>query len=51
MAVDGSVLHRVLERDAAMRIRSEIRHPSLKKDAVGMRSLDDLDDILGELVP
>lgn len=51
VTVDGAVLHGVAERDAALRVQNEIRHPSVKKDAVGTRSLDDLDDVLGELTP
>lgn len=50
VAVDGTVLHGVLPHDAAMRIRNEICRPSVKKDAVGTRSLDDLDDVLEAFV-
>lgn len=51
VAVDGAVLHHVCSRDAVARIRSEIRHPSKNRDAVGTKSLDDLDDVLESLIP
>lgn len=51
VAVLGAVLHGIAPHDATNRIRNEIRRPSIKKDAVGTRPLDDLDDVLGELAP
>lgn len=51
VAVSGAVLHRVSERSAVSRIRSELRHPSKKTDGVGTRSLNDLDDVLNDLIP
>lgn len=49
VAVDGHVLHHVNPSNAVRRIRNEINHPSVKKDAIGTRSIDELDDFLETL--
>lgn len=49
VAVDGNVLHFVRPREAVSRVQREIAHPSARRDAVGSRSLDDLDDVLDDL--
>lgn len=51
VAVDGAVLHGVRPSDAASRVRSEVRSPSKKLDAVGTRPLDELDALLDDLTP
>lgn len=49
VAVDGNVLHHMSEANALSRIRSEIRSPSAKKDGIGTRTIDELDDLLDNL--
>lgn len=49
VAVDGHVLHFVKPDNAVRRVRNEINTPSVKKDAVGTRSIDELDDFLASL--
>ena len=49
VAVDGHVLHFVKPDNAVRRVRNEINHPSVKKDAIGTRSIDELDDFLASL--
>lgn len=49
VAVDGHVLHFVKPDNAVRRVRNEISHPSVKKDAIGTRSIDELDDFLESL--
>lgn len=49
VAVDGQVLHFMKPDNAAGRVRNELAHPSVKKDAIGTRSIDELDDFLASL--
>jgi NADH:ubiquinone oxidoreductase subunit E len=49
VAVDGHVLHHMQPSNASRRARNEIDHPSVKKDAIGTRSIDELDDFLENL--
>ncbi|QQS20610.1 MAG: (2Fe-2S) ferredoxin domain-containing protein [Candidatus Moraniibacteriota bacterium] len=51
VAVNGNVLHHVEVLSAVARVRSELSHPSPKKDAIGTKSLDDLDSILDGWAP
>jgi NADH:ubiquinone oxidoreductase subunit E len=51
VAVNGNVLHHMRENNAVLRVRSELRSPSIKRDGIGARSLDDLDDVLDHLAP
>ncbi len=46
VAVDGAVLHHMHERNVVSRVRSEVRSPSVKKDGIGTRTIDELDDLL-----
>lgn len=49
VAVNGSVLKGVRQGDAVSLVRREIRQPSRKLDGVGMKSLDDLDDLIDNM--
>jgi NADH:ubiquinone oxidoreductase subunit E len=49
VAVDGHVLHHVNPSNAVRRVQNEMSHPSVKKDAIGTRSIDELDDFLASL--
>ena len=49
VAVDGHVLHHMKPENAARRVKNEINNPSIKKDAIGTRSIDELDDFLASL--
>lgn len=49
VAVDGHVLHFVKSDNAIRRVRNELNNPSVKKDAIGTRSIDELDDFLASL--
>ncbi|QQS15757.1 MAG: (2Fe-2S) ferredoxin domain-containing protein [Candidatus Moraniibacteriota bacterium] len=49
IAVDGNVLHHMNERNVVSRVRSEIRRPSFKKDGIGTRPIDELDDVLDNI--
>lgn len=49
VAVNGNVLHHMHPESATRRVRSEIEHPSPKKDTVGTRGLDELDNVLDDL--
>ncbi len=51
IAVDGKVLHHLSESNVLSRVRSEFRHPSAKKDGIGTRSIDELDDLLDSMGP
>lgn len=51
VAVNGNVLHHIREDTAVSRVRFELRSPSIKRDGIGARSLDDLDDVLENLAP
>lgn len=50
-AVDGAVLHRLRPSNAVSRIRRELQRPAVKHDAVGSRSIDELDAVLAEMIP
>lgn len=50
-AVDGAVLHRLRPSNAVSRIRREMKRPAVKHDAVGSRSIDELDAVLAEMIP
>jgi NADH:ubiquinone oxidoreductase subunit E len=49
VAVDGNILHHMNPRDAASRVKEEIRHPSPKVHGIGDKTLDDLDSVLDSL--
>lgn len=49
VAVDGHVLHFVKPDNAIRRVQNELNNPSVKKDAIGTRSIDELDDFLASL--
>ena len=49
VAVNGNVLHNMDTGSASNRVRKEIQFPSKKVDGIGMRSLDELDDVLRDL--
>jgi (2Fe-2S) ferredoxin len=50
VAVDGNVLNFVKAADAVRRVQSEIRHPSRKTEGIGLRPIEDLDDVLDNLL-
>ena len=50
IAVNGAVLHHMSPANAAARVREAIGKKTVKKEAVGTRSLDELDDVLDELI-
>ncbi len=49
VAVNGNVLKAVHVSDAVSLVRREIRQPSRKLDGVGMRSINDLDDLIDSI--
>lgn len=49
VAVDGNVLHFVRPGEALRRVRSEIDRPSPRRDVLGSRPIDELDDVLDDL--
>lgn len=50
IAVNGAVLHHISPANAAARVREAVGKKTVKKEAVGTRSLDELDDVLDELI-
>jgi NADH:ubiquinone oxidoreductase subunit E len=50
IAVDGAVLHHISPANAAARVREAVTKKTVKKEAVGTRSIDELDDVLDELI-
>lgn len=49
VSVNGNVLHGVGMSGAVSRVRREIKDPSRKVDGLGMKSIDELDDVLDNL--
>jgi NADH:ubiquinone oxidoreductase subunit E len=49
VTVNGAVLHHIRADSAVGRVRRELAGPRAKKDVVGSRPIDELDDVLDEL--
>ena len=49
VAVNGAVLHHVTSDSAVRMVHKSLSTRTVKKEAVGMRSLDELEDALDEL--
>lgn len=50
VAVNGALLHHVSPTNASARVREAVGKKTVKKEAVGTRSIDELDDVLDELM-
>ncbi len=50
VAVNGALLHHMNPGNAATKVRAALTTKTRKKEAIGMRSLDELDDALEEMM-
>ncbi len=49
VSVDGTIIHGMRPGSATERVQREISHPSRKKEGLGSKSIDELDDVLESL--